>query len=76
MRALERSKTKTRELLGGTKEYNILPHEGLLICPPGNFFYKKQSKRIEIVTSPVGTAVVGDFTNPLASFGATVLTSL
>ena len=34
-KVLQGSETETRELLGGMKEYCVLPDEGSLICPPG-----------------------------------------
>ena len=47
-KALQGSENKTRELLIGTKENNILPYEGSLICPSkqiNDFFYKKQTAK-------------------------------
>ena len=34
-KALQGSKTETRELLGGTEEKKCFPNEGSMICPPG-----------------------------------------
>ena len=34
-KALQGSKTETRELLGGTEENSVSPTKGSLICPPG-----------------------------------------
>ena len=52
---LQGPSTEAREFLGGPKENNILPEEGLLICPPGKLItcYKKQFiKQNELVTKP------------------------
>ena len=42
-KALQGSKTETRELLGGTEENSV--DEGSLICPPGNDFYQKETEK-------------------------------
>ena len=49
------SKTKTRELLEGTEEYNIFPHGGVIALPTRqiNYFsYKKQTEKNELVSTP------------------------
>ena len=45
---LKGSKTKARDLLEGTEEYNILPEKGSLIFPPGKpmiSFTKKETEK-------------------------------
>ena len=47
--------TETRKGVGGPNENNILPEEGLLICPPEKLkiYYKKLfKKQNELVTKP------------------------
>ena len=61
-KALQDSKTNTRELLKGIKEINVLPDdEGSLIClvtgpVVGIFFTKRQTEKNELVTRPVEQA--------------------
>ena len=51
-KALQGSETETRELLGGTKEKNIFPTKGSMICPPSLIFYKKELEKNELVARP------------------------
>ena len=49
------SETQTRELLSGTKENNIFPDEGSLICPPDKLMIssaKSKQKKYELVARP------------------------
>ena len=46
-KALQRSETEARELLGGREEKSVLLADGSLICPPGKsmIFYKKETEK-------------------------------
>ena len=51
-KALQGSKTETRELLGGTTENSVFPDEGVIDLPYRQIFLQKGNRRNELVFRP------------------------